>query len=163
MNRAGTLGPTAIIERFERLWPKCFVLRAARRLPLEIRIGHSAITKGIITVADIKDTLRHYTSAGGCQRNMRSGTGRLDLNGKVASVVTSAEAAHARRILKLRKTAKRANAGLASTKNGHAGRHFAFDPNHKLIGNFAARPAVVRAVPFADTLGEYAEYTPVAS
>jgi sRNA-binding protein len=96
----------AVIERFERLWPKCFALCAARRRPLKIGIDkdlieicRSAIAKGIVTVADIKGTLRRYTGSDGYLRKMRAGAGRLDFDGKVVATVTAVEAKHASQIL----------------------------------------------------------------
>jgi sRNA-binding protein len=123
--RVQAMRSAAVIERFERLWPKCFALCAPRRRPLKIGIDKDlieicrpAIAKGIITIADIMGTPRVYTGADGYLRNMRTGTGRLDLNGKIVGVVTGAEAAHARQVLKLHKAARRANYGPACTKNG---------------------------------------------
>ena len=107
------------------LWPRTFAVYERNRNPLALGIDRAllvaiapAIEAGTVSVKDIKRALARYTNADGYQRNMLTGTGRLDLDGKIVGVVTNAEAAHARQVLKLRKGATPANAGLASTKNG---------------------------------------------
>lgn len=107
-------------------FPRAIVLYERKRRPLKVGIRDDIITtcqpaidKGFITVTDIRSALRRYTSADGYLLACRkAGLARVNLGGKIVGVVTSAEAAHARQVLKLRKAARRANAGLASTKNG---------------------------------------------
>ena len=128
LRRERAVRAKAIIGALSRLWPATFAVREHNRKPLALGIHRAllvavepAIVAATVTVEDIKRALARYTSAKGYRRNMRAGTGRLDLDGKIVGVVTSAEDAHARQILKLRKATRQANVGLASTKNGPNG------------------------------------------
>ena len=116
---------SAVIGALCQLWPRTFAFYERKRKPLALGIHTAllvavepAIVAGTVTVKDIKRALARYTGANGYRRNIRAGAGRLNLWGKIVGVVTSAEAAHARQVLELRKAARRANVGLTSTKNG---------------------------------------------
>jgi sRNA-binding protein len=109
-----------------KLWPATFALPERNRKPLALGIHGAlltavepAIDAGTVTVQEVKAALRRYVSAEGYLRACRrAGTARIDLAGNVVGTVTPVEAAHARQVLQLRKAARRANVGLASTKNG---------------------------------------------
>jgi sRNA-binding protein len=125
LRRERAIRASAIIGALRESWSGTFASPERNRKPLALGIHtgllvavEPAIKAGSITAKDVKRALARYTGADGHLRNMRTGTGRLDLSGKIVGAVTSAEAAHAHQILKLRKAARRANSGLASTKNG---------------------------------------------
>ena len=109
---------SAVIGALCQLWPRTFAFYERKRKPLALGIHTALLVAGTVTVKDIKRALARYTGANGYRRNIRAGAGRLNLWGKIVGVVTSAEAAHARQVLELRKAARRANVGLTSTKNG---------------------------------------------
>jgi sRNA-binding protein len=113
--RAPTARSLAIIERFALLFPNCFAVYERKRRPLKIGIDKDlieicrpAIAKGIITIADIKGTLRVYTGADGYLRNMRAGVGRVDLAGRIVTTLTEDEAQRAKQILDQRRAERRA-------------------------------------------------------
>jgi sRNA-binding protein len=95
----------AIIERFERLFPHCFVAGGRKRHPLKIGIHKDPIAVcnplvdwGLISVVNIKRALALYDSNSGysCRK---ADTARIDLRGTVVGVV-KAEADQARQTLK---------------------------------------------------------------
>jgi sRNA-binding protein len=126
LRRDRAIRASAVIGGLCKLWPDTFALPERNRKPLALGIHGAlltavepAIDAGTVTVQEIKAALRRYVSAEGYLRACRrAGTARIDLAGNVVGTVTPVEAAHARRVLKLRKAARRANAGLAFTKNG---------------------------------------------
>ena len=119
---------SAVIGALCELWPRTFEVEGRNRRPLSIGI-HTALLgavapamgAGDVTVKDIKRALARYTSADGYLRNMRTGTGRLDLDGKIVGAVTPAEAKHARQILGERHRKKLAAHATTTCRRSDAG------------------------------------------
>lgn len=120
----GNAAVAALAARF----PFCFFIHEAHRQPLKIGI-RADVVAGIgaaMTRSEVASALRHYTGSIGYLRATLAGSKRIDLDGKVAGVVTPEEEASARE--KMREWAARRKAGGASTTkaktkaNSEAGR-----------------------------------------
>jgi ProP effector len=101
----------ANIVLLEKLWPKCFAVYEKRRQPLKIGIRDDIVAQlqknGRKVNADaLAITLRRYVNNYAYLRKVKTGAGRIDLNGKAAGTVTAEQAADAARRLAGRKTTK---------------------------------------------------------
>ena len=94
-----------IIMRLAGRFPACFHVYQGRRKPLKIGIHEDirAALNGEIAPEDLGASLRRYTSNDVYLDNLRTGTARIDLNGKPAGLVTTKEALFAQKILDRRK------------------------------------------------------------
>jgi sRNA-binding protein len=107
-----------IIMRLAGRFPACFHVYQGRRKPLKIGIHEDirAALNGEIAPEDLGASLRRYTSNDVYLDNLRTGTARIDLNGKPAGLVTTKEALFAQKILDRRKKQHAARKKTASTK-----------------------------------------------
>jgi ProP effector len=89
--------PWELIPILAGFWPSTFTVDEHRRRPIKIGILHDLLgkTAGVISSAEIKRTLRHYTSSTSYLRACSAGADRVDLNGNVVGSVTQQEAAAA--------------------------------------------------------------------
>lgn len=96
--RSARLLPSTIVEVLAELWPAAFTTDPRERRPLKVGIGGDieAAACGALTSREIHAALGWYVYGVNYLWRMRAGAERIDLDGKPAGTVSTADAEHAR-------------------------------------------------------------------